>query len=206
MENYKSNSYKSKEKDIDQLRKQRCEKVITGQVKVKKKNEMRKLIDIFFTEDFGTVKSYIFNDVLVPSIKKSLSEIVKGGIDILLYGETRRNKSNDSGVTRIAYNRYFDGQLSDSKVQRTEVKQTYQFDDITFDTRGDAEIVLERLQDVIDQYDVVRVADLYDLVGITSFNPQANAYGWENISEAKVVSTIDGYKIRMPKAMPVRHK
>lgn len=206
MENYKSNSYKSKEKDIDQLRKQRCEKVITGQVKVKKKNEMRKLIDIFFTEDFGTVKSYIFNDVLVPSIKKSLSEIVKGGIDILLYGETRRNKSNDSGVTRIAYNRYFDGQSSDSKIQRAEVKQTYQFDDITFDARGDAEIVLERLQDVIDQYDVVRVADLYDLVGITSFNPQANAYGWENISDAKVVSTIDGYKIRMPKAMPVRHK
>ena len=58
------------------------------------------------------------------------------------------------------------------------------------------------MDEMIEQYDAVRVADLYDLVGITG-DYTDNKYGWTNIPNARVVRTRDGYKIEMPRALPL---
>lgn len=47
----------------------RAEKIIHGKVKTKK-NNTRKLTDVFITEDAANVKNYVLFDVIVPSIKK----------------------------------------------------------------------------------------------------------------------------------------
>ena len=54
----------------------KVEKVINGTAKVRKKTEARKFADIFISEDVSNVKEYIFMDVLVPGIKKAISDIV----------------------------------------------------------------------------------------------------------------------------------
>ena len=57
--------------------------------------------------------------------------------------------------------------------------------------------------EIMEEYETVRVADLYDLVGITG-NYTDNNYGWTNIKNAQVVRVRDGYKIKMPRAIPLK--
>ena len=54
----------------------------------------------------------------------------------------------------------------------------------------------------MEEYGTVRVADLYDLVGVTGQYTDNN-YGWTNIRNAEIVRVRDGYKIKMPRALPL---
>ena len=199
MEEYKPNSHKSKE-EAAKLPEKKIEKVITGVAKTRKKSETRKLADIFISEDIANVKSYVLMDVLVPAIKKAISDIVTNGIDMILYGETGKNKKK-SPASRISYNSFCErpGERRDYNRTRSGID----YDDIVFDNRGDAEAVLSAMEDVIGQYQVVSVADLYDLAQISSNNYAANNYGWNDLRTAQVVRVRDGYMLKLPRAMPI---
>ena len=58
------------------------------------------------------------------------------------------------------------------------------------------------MDELVDTYGVVRVADLYDLVGKTG-DYTDNKYGWTNIRNAEIVRVREGYWIKMPRAMPI---
>lgn len=199
MEDYKPNSNKYKAQQNELVQRKKYEKAVSGTVKVRKKSELRKFADIFIAEDLGTIKSYIIKDVLIPTIKKALSEIIKGGSDMLLYGESK--KSSSPG-TKISYMGYYKEQNNNPRPVLT--RQTYEYEDLIFDSRGDAEAVIQSLQDIIDEYQIARVADLYELAGVTNFVNTANSYGWTNINEAKVVPTRDGYVIKLPKPSAIQ--
>lgn len=78
-----------------------------------------------------------------------------------------------------------------------QARAAHDFDEIVLETRGDAEIVIEKLRDTLAQYDVVTVADLYDLVGITgSFTD--NKWGWYNLRDARVSPVRGGYLLDLP--------
>lgn len=196
---YKPNSHKYKEeqKNLPSERK-KVEKVVTGKVKTKKKSEVSKFKDIFISEDVSNVKSYIFMDVLIPAAKKAISDIVSNGIDMILYGETRGRKSS-SGASYVSYRDY---SRRDDRRDSLRTRVGYDYDDIILETRGEAEDVLERMNELIDTYDVVSVADLYDLVG-KSCNYTDNKYGWTNIRNAEPIRVRDGYLLKMPKAGPI---
>ena len=200
MEYYQPNSHKYKnEKGLAQSEKKKVEKAIQGTAKVKKSNELRKITDIFISEDIANVKSYIVMDVLIPSIKKAVSDIIKNGIDMILYGSVSPTRSN-STANRISYSKYYDDNRN--TVRDSRAKSGFRSDDIIFDNRGEAEIVLSRMDELIDTYGIVTIADLYDLAGVTG-DYTTNNYGWTNIRSAEVVRARDGYIIKMPKAMPI---
>ena len=125
-----------------------------------------------------------------------------------MYGESR-NRSRYSSASKVSYRNYYDNR--DYRTPRHERNERqalmagsgmYSYDDIIIDTRGEAEAVLSRMDEIMDTYGLVRVADLYDLVGVSG-NPTDNSYGWTNIRNAEVVRVRDGYKIKMPRAMPI---
>lgn len=197
MEDYKPNSYRSREKKDQEEPKKKVEKIISGTAKSKKKNEIRKFADAFISEDISSVKSYIVLDVFVPAMKKAISDVVTNGIDMILYGETGHTKK--SGASKISYSKYYD-RVNDRPSSRT--RNGYSYDDIVLDDRGEAEEVLSRMDELIDNYGLVSVADLYDLVGITGSYTD-NKYGWTNIRSAHTVRTNDGYLLKLPKALPL---
>ena len=200
MEYYQPNSHKYKnEKGLAQSEKKKVEKAIQGTAKVKKSNELRKITDIFISEDIANVKSYIVMDVLIPTIKKAVSDIVKNGIDMILYGSVSSTRSN-STANRISYSKYYDDNRN--TVRDSRAKSGFRSDDIIFDNRGEAEIVLSKMDEIIDTYGIVTIADFYDLAGVTG-DYTTNNYGWTNIRSAEVVRVRDGYIIKMPKAMPI---
>jgi hypothetical protein len=200
---YKPNSHKSKEEQKTQDDK-KIEKVVKGPVKVKKKNELSKLADVFISEDARNVKSYVLMDVLVPAIKKAISDIVTDGIDMILYGTTGKSGRRRSTADKISYRSYYDRRDDDRRSMNDSGTRTrYSYDEVIIDSRGEAEAVLSRMGEVIDRYGVVSVADFYEMVGEKGEYTD-NKYGWNSIRNAEVVRVSGGgYMIRLPRAMAI---
>lgn len=204
MREYQSNSHKSKEEAAKTETKQsdgrKVRKVVNGTVKTKK-NEGRKLANIFISDEAANVKSYVFMDVLVPAIKKAISDIVTDGIDMILYGESRDRKSKSSN--KVSYRKYYDdGRRDDRRDSGYRSGSRFDYDDLIFDSRGEAEAVREEMNDVIDRYGFVTVADMYDMADLPS--PYTSSkYGWTNLRTAEVVRARNGYVLKLPKAMPI---
>ena len=162
---------------------------------------MRKLADVFISEDISNVKNYILMDVIVPAIKKAIYDLVVGTLDMSLYGG-RGSNSKRPTADKISYDYNGVSRRDNRSFNNTKTNSGYSYDDIILDTRGEAEAVLMRLDEIMEEYPFVRVADLYDLVGITG-NYTDNNYGWTNIRNAEVVRVRDGEKIKMPRALPL---
>lgn len=199
MENYKSNSYKSREAQKEPVaEKKKVEKVVTGVVKAKKKSGFSKFKDEFIAEDMPAIKDYIFTDVIIPAAKRVTSDIVKNFIDMLLYGEAG-SREKRSGASKVSYGSYYEKERS---APRSRPRSIYDYDDIVLESRNEAEDVLMRMDELIEKFKVASVADLYDLVGV-SCDYTANNYGWTNLRNASVVRVRDGYLLKLPRALPL---
>ena len=192
---YKPNSNKYK---TDQKEEKKVEKVVKGSVKTRKKSGVRKAADSIISEDVQNVKSYILMDVLIPAIKKAVVDIVTDGINMIIYGDTRPRGS--SRTSKIAYTDYSRDDRRSINYNRT--RNGYSYDDIILETRGEAEEVIDRMNELIVMYGTVSVADLYDLVG-KSCQYTDNKYGWKNIRNAEPVRVSDGFMLKLPRALPI---
>ena len=202
MGDYPSNSYRSKQQKEAAPEKKKVEKVVSGTVKRQKKSEISKFKDVFISEDAANVKTYIVTDVLIPAAKKLISDIVTDGIDMILYGGNGggRRREGGSRMPYVSYNRY--SERRDDRRSESRPRVGYNYDDVVLDSYGEAKGVLAAMDDLIDTYGIVAVADLYDLVGISP-NPQDYKYGWVNIRNAEPVRVRDGYLLKLPKASPI---
>ena len=201
VEEYKSNSFKSREQQKTAGSSKKVDGVISGSASRKKRSEAKKFADVFIQEDVSNVKSYILMDVLVPAVKKALSDIVKDGVDMILYGETNRNRKNGN-TSRVNYRGYYDREERRDRPS-SRSRDYLDYDEIIFDARGDAEAVLDAMNDIIDQYGIVSVADLYDLANLDHPPYTMNKYGWTNIAGAKAMRVRDGYALKLPRAVPI---
>lgn len=202
-DNLPDNSHKARdEKKASAQEEKRVEKVVRGKVKTQKNNK-RKLADLFISEDAGNIKNYIFLDVIIPAVKKAIYDLVVGALDMSLYGG-RGGSGKRSTADRVSYRDYNSVSRRDTRsYESARTTSGYSYDDIVLETRGEAEAVLSRMDEIMEEYEIVRVADLYDLVGITGEHTD-NKYGWTNIRNAKIVRVRDGWKIEMPRALPIR--
>lgn len=199
MAEYTPNSHKYKE---EKKEREKVEKVVTGAVKRKKKSELEKLGGAIISEDARNVKNHVIMDVLIPAFKNALSDVVTDGINMILFGDTRRRSSSGSRSSYVAYDTRYSGSSSPYRRDTARRNTEYDFDDVILDSRGEAEEVLDRMLELIDTYGLVRVADLYDLVGL-SCNYTDNKYGWTSLRTAEVIRGRDGYGLKLPKATPI---
>lgn len=200
MENYAPNSHRAKqEQKAAVTEKKKVEKVVRGRVKTKKKGELGRLASSFISEDVQDVKSYILLDVLVPTIKKTISDIIIDSVEMILGtgGSKKRSRAD-----KVSYTNYYDRRDRDRREERSSRASRYDLDDIVLESRGEAEEVLTRMDELIDAYKIVSVADLYDLLGETC-DYTDNKYGWTNLRNADVIRVRDGYKLKLPKVLPI---
>lgn len=181
--------------------------VVTGKVVRKKKSVGSKLVETFTGDDVESVADYVFMDVMVPAAKTMLSDMVSEGIERLLFGTTKRSghrrPSGRSSYT--SYSKYNSGH-GDSWGSRREpparstrqARPRHDFTDIIFMNRKDADAVVDRLLDVIDEYGVVTIADLNDIAGVDESDYTDNRWGWMNLSTAEVRRIREGYILDLP--------
>lgn len=200
MDDFKPNPPLTKGK-TESVPEKKVEKVISGVAKTKKKSGVMKLADIFIEDDVDSVKSYIVGDVVIPTIKKTIYDVITGSLDMFFFGGTGGGKAR-STADKVSYRNYTSYSNKQSTRPATRSVTGYSYDEVVLDSRGEAEEVLARMDELVATYGIVSVADFYDLVGITCQYTD-NKYGWTNIRNAQVMRVRDGYMIKMPKAMPL---
>lgn len=202
MAEYPNNSHSAREQRPEAAQtEKKLEKVVSSGVKTRKKSEVKKFAGVFVPEDAESVKSYILMDVVVPGIKNAIADVVS----IMLFGDSGRlGRGGGRGGSKISYQKYYRDDRDDRRdYGRPRTAAGFDYDDILFETRGDADMVLDQLESCIANYGVASVADLYDLAGITCRSYTANKYGWTDIRTAKVIRVRDGYIIQLPRTVQI---
>ena len=199
MDNYPNNSNKakngSKPKDV--------KPVITGKTELKKSN---KLMKVLLSDNIADIKSNLVSDVLIPIIIRTVSDIGHNALDVVLGGQgnrrgVRSNVERYSWREPISYeNRYRNG---DRRYRETE-ERSYDYSNIMYYSRNDANEVLKGLDDLVCRYGIATVLDLYDLSNRgNETRPSDSKYGWDNLRSARVERVGSKWTISLPKAMEI---
>lgn len=185
----------------------KLERVTTGV----RSNAGKSRLSRFVQEDCRAVGDYIFNDVLLPAVKDLVVDMVRQGIERTVYGESGAPRRGPRGYSSRGYTSYNsigssrtreDGPGYRREITRTQ-RSSHSFSDIIIPTRSEALDVLDGLEGQIEQFGVVSVADLYDLVGITSeFTDES--WGWDNLRNATVKQTRAGFILDLPRPQSLK--
>lgn len=189
------------------------EKIVTSGVTQRKKPLTKRFLETFVGGDAKGTLFYVMGEILVPAAKDMVAEAVTQGFERMIFGESRsggRRSSMGSSYSRphTNYNRMGPGrgmsrEREDPRELSRRARATHEFDEIILDTRAEAELVIDRLGELIEQYDVATVAALYELVGITSQHTDGK-WGWDSMRDARVERLRGGgYLLDLPKTMPV---
>lgn len=206
IENLPSNSIKDRKKNNisndkkDIKNKKELKKIVSGSVVRKKKSFGSKMKEAIFG-DVDDVKEYLLYDILIPSVKNTLYDLVVNGIKMKLFGDSQpsRDIKREGGRSYVKFSSYNSrNSRYDSPRRSINNRSSFNFDDIILERRDEAENVLSELYYYTKKYGLASVADLYTLVGIESSFTD-NKYGWDDVSDVCVVRVPNGYKLDLPR-------
>lgn len=194
-----SNSNLSKRQEQKNLK-----KVTKGHVTTQKQSVGKKLAKNFLSEDISDVKNYVLTDVVLPAIFDLIRDAVTTTVDMCLPGGKKSSRSYSSNKNSMTAYYNMSSPKNRQPASPAHVKG-YEFDDIIFETRAEAEEVLTNLIEAIDVYGSASVLDLYDLAGLDGHGRHTdNNYGWTNLSRATSERVRGGgYILNLPKARPI---
>ena len=191
-----ANSVKKAEPKI--IEKEEPKKEVVAKGNLKKKSLGEKLKEVFIGEDIQNVGDYILKEVIVPTIKNTVVDIIQNGISLLIFGENNRNDRRRNGQY-VSYGSY---SSNNSRNSRRDDRRNAPASkgDIIFDSRGDAQAVLDHLLDILDTYRAVTVANFYEAADVPS-NYQDRKWGWTDLRYAEVrMARGGGWYIDLPNA------
>lgn len=181
--------------------------VVKSNVKKRDKSISEKFTSVFVSEDAGDVKSYLIFDILIPALKDTVADMIKSGIDAVLYGtdHPRNVKRDRTGTPRVSYQKYYESPssrrgYSPEKTRRSgryDRKANHDFRDVIFNDKRDAIAVLDGLVEMTAEYDYATVMDFNQLAGQDS-NFTDNDFGWDDLRDARVLHVRGGYILDLP--------
>lgn len=182
------------------------EPVVSDAVR-RKKPLRKKFSEVFIAGSAKTAIGYALWEVLLPAAKDTVVEVITQGVEKLFFGDSRRRGSSppQSGPTGyVSYNRYSmqNRMSSPQRVMSRQARSRHDFDEIILESRTEAEEVIDRLYEVISRYESATVADLYQLVGLSSSHTDYK-WGWTDIRGAGVTRSRDGYVLDLPEPIPL---
>lgn len=174
----------------------RVERVTTAEAHQRKKGLGKQFKETFISGDAKTTAHYVFTNTILPGAKDLLFDSVTRTIEGWLFGEGRgsggRRPPSASGYSsnlgHVAYNRMSQGPAQARPVGRQmtpQGRQQHNFGEIEVASRAEANDVLDGMFDLLSQYEVVTVADLYALTGIAGTH-QDRKWGWTDLRGANV--------------------
>lgn len=179
------------------IRKDEPVEKVKGEIVHQAKQRVRKrntILDLFVYEDIDNITDWIVRDVVVPTIK----DIFLGSMEMLFYGEVtgKRTHGRKKGKTYVSYS---EGPNRERRNEESSRRARFDFDSIAWDSRGEAEDVLDMLCDTIQEDGVASVGLFYDLAGIDA-DYTMDDYGWTDLRRAEPIKTRYGdYILNLPR-------
>lgn len=194
-------SKKNEESSEEETKEKVKEKVIKGEAVTRKKPLGKKFMEVFFGGTSKGVMDYVVFDVIVPAAKDMFADAVSQGIERMIYGEARstpRNRRSGGRKSHVSYeSRYSDPRRPARPSLSHRARATHDFDEIVLETRDDAVMVLQGLDNRIERYRIATVNDLYDLVGVTGTYVDEK-WGWVDLRDADITRVRGGYLVDLP--------
>lgn len=209
VDEFPGNSSKEKERP-KQLRNEpekKVQRIVQGRVQRRKKPLGRRIKD-FFIGDTRSVLEYITADVLMPSLRDIFVDVVTQGVERSVYKDDirslgRRGRRDPRGHVR--YDRYSSSRhdRDDRRDISRRDRSRHNFDEIILNSRIEAEETIDAMFDIIQQFEEVTVADLYELVGVSS-NYTDQKWGWDDLTGAGATRLSGGgYLLDLPRPIPL---
>lgn len=204
--NFKPNSNKYREKNSTNPEvEHRVSKVAKGVTKKSQASSFQKFAKAFLPEDAKSIKDYVIEET--PGfIMGFLRRLLQNILDTYL-PENGRYSSRGSSVFRsggsgIRYDTIRTGASTGGGVKSRRTNTVYEYENVVFEDYADAEEVLDHLYDCLEQYEKVRVFDLYDLAGVAAKSTDRD-YGWTDLRGTHIISVKEGWVIELPRAIPL---
>jgi hypothetical protein len=203
---FPSNSNKQKQ-EANKPQKKAVEKVVSGEVITQKKSVGEKFKSVFLGGEFKSSMKYIAAEVLLPAFRNMIVDATTKGVERVIYGDStpRRPSSSNRGGPRVSYNAYYDRPnrpYSNAASYNPRQSRRQEVSNFILADRAEAEIVMERLTDLIDKFDVASVADLHDLVGLPATYVD-NKWGWSSLAHADIRQVREGFLLDLPPIEPI---
>lgn len=131
-------------------------------------------------------------------MRKALSDIICEKVDKLIFND----KASRTNVYHVSYRNYDNNSNGCNHVSYRDYNpKRHVTEEIIFDSRKDAEDILAKMNELIDTYGFVTIADYYELCSFEKSTFRDNQYGWTNLNKMEVVHCRNGYFIKMPAAV-----
>lgn len=140
---------------------------------------------------------YVTKDFLIEGFAHKLSKVIDEEVQDIKDEQVERDDKRDYTKPLRKYGKYPWGENKDNHADEEE---TYALP-MLIHSHEDAVKVLSTLTEMIINYDVVSIADYYDLVGVSP-TYKDTLYGWtgSELTDARII-TLDGeYSISLPVA------
>lgn len=208
MESFPSNSQRPKPEAKPE--REKIKPVVTSAATQRKKPLGKRFAETFVGGDARGTLLYVASEILVPAAKDMMADALTQGFERIIFGESRSGNRRSSrpatnsfvNYSRMSTNNRQPDRRDDREISR-RARAGHDFDEIILATRAEGEEVIDSLNELIHQYDVATVADLYDLVGITSAHTDGK-WGWDDMAGARVERVRSGgYLLDLPRTKPV---
>lgn len=169
--------------------------------------EKQGFLSSFIKDDASDIGEFIWNDIVKPTLKKLVYDVITDSIGMLL-GQDQKSKNKYNRYHSYTYYDDYDW-VSSSSSRYDRFSSSYggyeerskKAKVIAFASEEDANEALHLMNERIRKYGRCSIMTLNDLAGVESEYTDED-WGWSNLSTAKIVHTSNGYELRLPKARP----
>lgn len=208
MEQYPSNTLKERNKQAQKKEKPDLKCVVSGKSKPVPQSLWSKVFVGIKPASGQTMKGFIFDEIVTPLIQRAVVEGVTGAINYLVKGDAYADRKNNNsfGKSYINYNGISSGKsnANGSQYVYSGKNSGMEIENVWFESRVDAQRVLDEMQSVIAGYDILTVNGFYDIIGRTNIiDPSNEKFGWSDLRNAYITASRGGWVIHLPHPMPI---
>lgn len=193
-------------------RPEKIERITSAEASRRKRGLGRQFKETFIGGTARGAIDYVVADIIIPEIRDLVFDAFQGGLDRLIYGDSRRSRrggpptSSYSNLGHVNYQGISSNRppTSSTRTLSRQSRARQNFDEIVIPSRAEAEEVLDRMFEFLSRYGQVTVSDLYEMTGISSSHTDQK-WGWTTLPGAKVVRLrTGGFLLDLPEPEALR--
>lgn len=173
---------------------------------VKQKQTKTTLADLIIKQDFHSAAEFAFINVIIPRFQNLVVDTITSVIRGIFLGENSVPSSNGFRTRPVSsivnYNKMHTSSSITTKAAKV-ANSGFKYNIVTLDSYGDAQLVLDKMEEMLETQGYVSIADMYECVD-ASCPYTYNYYGWTDISKAKIVEDGGEYWIKLPSAYQIK--
>ena len=185
--------------------------VAQGQMSKNRKGVFGTIFEEIFVNNFNEMRKTFIQDVIVPNTKDWMYGLLSNMLDDMFFKSSGGSYRSSSIFSRSRggtdYSSRFRGssRSSDRRERRDDPRREdiRDWEEISFDTRADAERILSSMKAAVHDYGIVTIGDLFSFSGLESSWADCK-YGWANLDNARAFRGHDGrIYLDLPNPMPI---